>query len=189
MSIVVAVKKDKRICIAADTQANRGSMKISAERIKDHQKIYKLGDSYLGLVGWSAIVQIMEHIIHTNPGSLDFSSRMAIYDTLLSLHSVFKEKYFMETRENEDQPVESNHISAIIVNKGGMFEVDSYREVHEISEYWAIGSGSSYALGAMRALYNLSGGAEEIAGEGVKAAAEFDDGCGLPMTLHTVRLD
>ncbi|MDH3348695.1 MAG: hypothetical protein OEM02_11440 [Desulfobulbaceae bacterium] len=188
MSIVAVVKKGDRICIAADTLANRGSMKIGAERIKDHQKIYKLDDSYMGMVGWSAIVQIVEHVINTDPGLLNFSNRMAIFNTLLSLQTVFKEKYFIDPRENEDQPVESNHISALIVNKNGIFEVDSYREVHEINDFWAIGSGSSYALGAMRALYNLDVTAEEIVGEAVKAAAEFDDGCGLPMTIHTVNL-
>lgn len=188
MSIVVAVKKNNRICIAADTQSSRGSTKVSSRHVKDHQKIYKAGDSYIGAVGWQAVVQIIEHVILTEPEMLDLSSRTSIFESLLALHGFLKEKYFIETKENEEQPVESNQISCMIINRNGIFEIDSYREVHEMNEFWAIGSGCNFALGAMNTLYHRDFTAEEIAAEGVKAAAEFDDGCGLPMSLKSIQI-
>lgn len=189
MSVIVAVKKNNRICIAADTLSTRGNIKVSSRHIRGNQKIYKLGESYIGVVGWQAIVQIVEHIIINSPNSLNLSSRGTIFESLLALQGILKEKYYIETQENEEQPVESNQMSAIIINRNGIFEIDSYREVHEMNEYWAIGSGSNFALGAMNALYDKDYSPEEIATEGVISAAEFDDGCGLPLTLKTICID
>jgi ATP-dependent protease HslVU (ClpYQ) peptidase subunit len=61
--------------------------------------------------------------------------------------------------------------------------------VQEFSRFYAYGSGSDYALGALWALYerpNLS--ALQIARQAIEAAAEFDDGTALPLQSYTVRL-
>ena len=62
------------------------------------------------------------------------------------------------------------------------------RTVLEYDQYGASGSGSDYALGAMHAVYGLSGDAVAIAEAGVRAAVEFDDGCGAPIESHAVRM-
>ena len=64
----------------------------------------------------------------------------------------------------------------------------SYREVTEYNRFWSIGSGSSFALGALHAVYERLEDAEEIAQAGVAAAAEFDNRTALPLTLYSVRL-
>ena len=96
----------------------------------------------------------------------------------MRLHEKMKDNYFIETREDDDQPVESNQLDALIINKHGLYEIGSYREVNEYKTFWAIGSGRRLALGAMHGLYEQSLSAKEIVEAGVKAAAEFDDGCG-----------
>ena len=51
MSTVVIVRKDSRVCIAADSLATSGSTKINAKYARGSDKIMRHGDSYLGLVG------------------------------------------------------------------------------------------------------------------------------------------
>ncbi len=62
------------------------------------------------------------------------------------------------------------------------------REVFEFARFWAIGSGTEFALGAMFAVYETLTDATEIAEAGVKAACEFNDACGLPLETHSVIL-
>ena len=64
----------------------------------------------------------------------------------------------------------------------------SLREVSEYAKFWAIGSGSEFALGAMHALYNRLDSAEEIAKAGVEAGSEFDSSSALPMSLKVIDL-
>ena len=62
------------------------------------------------------------------------------------------------------------------------------REVFEYTQFWAVGSGREFALGAMHALYPRLQTAEAVATAGVEAGALFDKNSALPMTLYTVKL-
>lgn len=56
----------------------------------------------------------------------------------------------------------------------------------EYERFWASGSGSSYALGAMQALYDGPHEARSIAEAAVRAAIEFDDSTGGPVESYVV---
>ena len=119
------------------------------------------------------------------PDAFKLSNRHEIYDSFLRLQETLKDHYFILPKDdNSDQPVESNQLTAMIVNKNGIFEVGSYREVTEFKTFWAIGSGRRFALGAMHALYEKNVSARTIVEAGVAAAAEFDDGCSAPINSH-----
>jgi ATP-dependent HslUV protease subunit HslV len=94
----------------------------------------------------------------------------------------------LNPKEDEDDAYESSRIDALIINPHGVFGVYSLREVFEYTRYWAIGSGSEYALGAMYALYDRLDSAEEIARAGVEAGSEFNNASSMPLTLYTLEL-
>jgi len=76
----------------------------------------------------------------------------------------------------------------LIANPYGIFGVSGHRTVQEFSRFYAYGSGSDYALGSMWTTYdsqNIS--AETIARKSIEAAAEFDDGTGLPVDSFTIK--
>ena len=78
----------------------------------------------------------------------------------------------------------------MIANPNGIFGLSSYRFVQEFSKFYANGSGSVYALGALFAVYNDENKTgEEIAHLGVTAGTEFDDASGLPITSYTFKLN
>lgn len=190
MSIVVAALKEGKVTIAADSQTNFGSLKVGQKLMADHHKLHKVGDSYIGLVGWSATSQILEHLMQNQPELFKLKSRMDIFETLLALQSKLKELYFIETREDEEeQPVESNQLEGLIINDQGLFSFGSFREVHQFHQYWAAGSGKRIAMGAMHAMYDTAASSEEIAAAGVNAACDLDESCALPMVSFTLELD
>ena len=189
MSIVCAARKNSVIAISSDTQSNFGSIKVSAKHMRNSNKLYSVNNSVIGIVGWHAVSDMVQHLISNEKKLFQLNSRMEIFSTLIRLHEKMKNNYFIETREDDDQPVESSQLDALIVNKHGLFEISSYREVNEYETFWAIGSGKKIALGAMHALYESTATAKEIVEAGVKAAAEYDDGCGLPLNTRTLNIE
>lgn len=188
MSIVCAAIKNGLISIACDSQSSYGSIKATANHMKNNNKIFRLNDSYIGIVGWNAVVNIMEYLFSTQGDLFKFNNRNQIFETLTKVHKIMKEDYYIETSDKEEQPAETNQLEAIIINSNGLYEIGRYREVNEFSTFWAIGSGQEFALGAMNAIYNLEFTSKEIAEAGVAAAAEFDDGCSLPLHSESLTL-
>ena len=70
----------------------------------------------------------------------------------------------------------------------GIFGLYSYREVFEFKEFWGIGSGRSFALGAMHAAYAKAKTARDVAQAGVDAGCEFDRNSEGPVHLFTLKL-
>lgn len=188
MSTIVVVKKSGKACIAADSLTSFGDLRLGSEYDAGHDKILASGDNRIGIVGSAAHQLVMESIFNDNKIKTDFSSRLSVFETFRALHPVLKEKYFLNSKDEDDDPYESTQIDALIVSPQGIFGVHSLREVSEYTKFWAIGSGSEYALGAMFAVYDHYETAEEIAAAGVKAGAEFNNASSMPMTSYVTDL-
>ena len=189
MSIVCAAIKNDEIAIAADTQLSSGSININADELKNAGKLYKVGENVLGIVGWNAVSTLYEHVAQEHSDMFELADRNQIYKTLLKLQKLLKDEYFLETSEHSRQPVESIQLDALVVNKNGIFEINSYREVNQYNHFWAMGSGRELALGAMHVLYESNISAENLALKGVEAAAKFDDSCSLPSTSEVMNME
>src|SRR4029434_10727652 len=111
----------------------------------------------------------------TRAGDPKLTTRREIFECFRTLHPRLKEQYFLNPKEDDKDPYESSQMDLLIANRGGAFGLMSLRDVYEYSRFWAIGSGASYALGAMFAAYDLDLTADEIAEIGLKSAVELDD--------------
>jgi ATP-dependent protease HslVU (ClpYQ) peptidase subunit len=189
MSTVVVVRKNGVACIAADSLTSYGDLKLSADFDPHSEKIQTFDDTHLAIVGSAAHTLVIESLLNQEEFFPDFSDRASIFKTFSEVHRELKENYFLNTKDDEDDPYESSHIDALAANKHGIFGIYSMREVYEYSSFWATGSGSPYALGAMHAVYDRYDSAQSIAEAGVAAGAAFDNASSLPMTLRTVDLE
>ena len=189
MSTVVVVRKNGVACIAADSLTSYGELKLSSRYDPHSEKIQTFGDTHLSVVGSAAHTLVIESLLSKEAFFPDFSDRAAIFKTFSEVHTELKENYFLNTKDEEDDPYESSHIDALAVNKYGIFGIYSMREVYEYSLFWATGSGSPYALGAMHAVYDRYDSAESIAEAGVLAGAEFDNASATPVTMRSVNLE
>jgi ATP-dependent HslUV protease subunit HslV len=191
MSTIVVVKKNGKAVIAADsrTMYNEGTISCDARYDHHYDKIHKVNDAFVGIVGNSAHHSAFASIVEKHPGDFSFNNRRHVFETALKLHRKLKAEYHLLTNENDtDQPYESSQIDALIAAPSGIFGLFSYRQVEEYTRFWAIGSGSRFALGAMYAVYDQIEDAQVIAEIGIKAAAEFDNCSALPLTSHSVQL-
>jgi len=190
VSTIVAVVKNNRACIAADSLTSFGDTRQAAEYVSDYEKIIAFADdNYIGIVGSAAHHLVMQNLLQKHADKVDFSDRFHIFESMRQLHPILKEEYFLNSKDEDDDSYESSRVDALIMNPKGVFGLYSLREVDQYTRFWAVGSGAEFALGAMQVAYGLLDEAEAIARAGIEAGACFDNGSALPMTSYQVDLD
>lgn len=188
MGIVLAVKKKDSICIASDTMTiSGGSRKQTAEHVSNSEKIIKWGSSYIGVTTHPIWPLVLNSYFNKKKPKPALKSKDEIFNELLNLHGVLKEKYYLTPYDDEEDSFESSRFESLIVNSYGIFKTYELRSVQQFIQFAAIGSGAQYALGALHSLYDRLGSAEEIAKAALNSVVEFDDSSGLPGTFYTVK--
>ncbi len=185
MTTCVVVRKGKEIAIAADSLVTFGDTRLP-HGYEANDKIVEIAGSYISLSGTTAHFPVMKKLLAEMGDECKLGSREEVFDTFTRVHQILKDKYFLNVKEEEDDPYESSQITTLIANPNGIFGVYSYREVFSFDRFWAIGSGKTFALGAMYAAYEQLGSAREIAELGVRAGAEFDKSSSLPCRVISI---
>jgi len=190
MTTITVVRKEGRIAIASDTLTKWGSGKESSEYVANHEKIIRVGDSYVAITGSATFKLILADYFASLEETPPLDSVASIFGVWNALHGVLKEQYYLQTGEDKEEDLESSRMDVLIANPYGIFGVAAHRTVQEFSKFYAYGSGSPYALGAMYAAYRApSLDAEAVARLGVMAAAEFHDESGLPVQSFVIDVE
>lgn len=192
MTTVVAVRKGGQVVMAADALVTFGDTRLSFNA-EANQKLFRVadaeGESVFAVAGAAAHVLVLQQALAAQPAdALRFGSKEQIFRTFTLLHPVLKESFFLQTKEDEHDPYESSQFTMLLANPSGIYGIYSYREVFEFKQFWSIGSGRSFALGAMHAAYDKARSAREIAEAGVAAACEFDRNSAGPIDVLTLKL-
>jgi ATP-dependent protease HslVU (ClpYQ) peptidase subunit len=189
VTTIAVVRKNGYAAIAADTLTKWGSGKESAAYVANNTKIVRVGDSYIAGSGTSTFKLILRDYFAQRGVPARFDSAIELFKTWQAFHTALKERYFLVAVGDKDDTLESSKFDVLIANSHGIFGVGAHRTVQEYRKFYAIGTGTDLALGAMYAAYDRPGlSAEQVARLAVEAAAEFDDGTGLPVVSHAVRL-
>ena len=192
MTTVVVVKKAGQVAIAADTLVTFGDTRLP-NRFESNSKLFKVdtpaGPSYVGVAGTVAHFPVLRKAMVALPKEqLLLGSRDEVFDTFTRLHPLLKETFFLQTKEDDNDPYESSQFTVVIANATGIYGLYSYREVFDFKEFWGIGSGRSFALGAMHAAWDKAKTAREVALAGVNAGCAFDKNSDGPVELYTLKL-
>jgi ATP-dependent HslUV protease, peptidase subunit HslV len=191
LTTVVVVKKGGQIAIAADRLVTFGDTRLSS-RFESNSKLFKIdtpaGPSYVGIAGTVAHFPVLRKAMLALPKKeLLLGSKDQVFDTFTRLHPILKDSFFLQTKEDDNDPYESSQFSVVVANATGIYGLYSYREVFEFNEFWGIGSGRSFALGAMHAVWSTAKTAREIALVGMNAGCEFDKNSGGPIEVFTLK--
>ena len=193
MTTVVVVKKGGQVAIAADTLVTFGDTRLSS-RFEDNSKLFKVdahgvGASYIGVAGTVAHFPVLRKAMHALPkDQLLLGSKDEVFDTFTRLHPLLKDTFFLQTKEDDNDPYESSQFSVVIANSTGIYGLYSYREIFDFKEFWGIGSGRSFALGAMHSAWDKTKTAKDIAVAGVLAGCEFDKNSAGPVEVYSMKL-
>jgi ATP-dependent HslUV protease, peptidase subunit HslV len=188
MTTVAVARLGGQVAIAADTLVTFGDTKLS-HRYESNSKIFKVGSSYVGMAGTVAHFPVLRHALTAMPADeLKLGNKDEIFATFTKLHAQLKEKFFLQTKEEDADPYESSQYTVLIANAQGIFGVYSYREIFEFKDFWAIGSGRNFALGAMHAVSGKVKTAKDLVIAGVSAGCEFDKNSSTPIDVFSIKL-
>ncbi len=189
MTTVTVARKGAQVAIAADTLVTFGDTRL-AHGYEANDKLFHAGASWIGMAGTTAHFPVLRRALGSlAPDELNLQSREQVFDTFLKLHPKLKDQFFLNTKEEDADPYESSQYTVLIANASGIYGVYSYREVFEFDRFWAIGSGRSFALGAMYAAWRRAKSARELAELGVMAGCEFDKNSLGPVRAETIKLE
>jgi ATP-dependent protease HslVU (ClpYQ) peptidase subunit len=192
MTTCVVVKKGNQVAIAADSLVTFGDTRLS-HAYEANRKIFQVGvgtplESYVTLAGTAAHFPVMRKLLTEMGDDCRLTTRDEVFQTFSKVHQILKENYFLNPKEDEEDPYESSQLTALIANPYGIFGVYSLREVFSFERFWGIGSGKSFALGAMHAAYERAESAREVAEAGMQAGIEFDKSSAAPYQLYSIEL-
>jgi len=189
MTTIAVVRKNGYTAIAADTLTKWGTGKESAAYVANNTKIVRVGDTHIAGSGTSTFKLILRDYFSRRDVPARFDSTISLFRTWQAFHAALKEHYYLVAVNEKDDTLESSKFDVLIANPHGIFGVGAHRAVQEYRKFYAIGSGTDLALGALYAAYdNPRLSAEQLARLAVEAAAEFDDATGLPVISHAVKL-
>ncbi len=188
MTIITAAQKGDQIAIACDSQTTGGDTKYTADYSINRSKLLHYGDSIWGLSGSMSVHQAFEDLL-AEVEPVPLTSRRDLFRWLLDQQKRLKEDYYIKTDVASDrtQAVDSSRSNALVATPHGIFSINQYRSVHEYGRFWAIGSGSSLAIGAMDILYDQDLSASEIAEAGALTATKFNIYCSAPIRVETIQ--
>jgi ATP-dependent protease HslVU (ClpYQ) peptidase subunit len=187
MSIAVAVKCQGKVVIACDTKRTFGSGEVPEANLSD-LKVRKVGDSYLATTGWGLYSNILDDYLATRK-----RARLTDERTIFAFFRVFwkdlheRYSFVSDQRHDDESPFGDLDASFLIANPNGIFSVACDMSVTQFEQYYAIGSGAPYALGATHALYKETADAEVIARKAAEAAMALDLYCGGSVTAFAMR--
>jgi ATP-dependent HslUV protease subunit HslV len=177
MSIAVAVRNKGRIVIACDTKRTFGSGELPEANLTD-VKIRKVGAAYLAATGWGIYSNILDdYFARRVPRLTDERSIFSFFRVLWKdLHERYS--FVSDQRHDDESPFGDLDASFLVVSSHGIYSVACDMSVTEFKQYYAIGSGAPYALGALHALYKDGADPEALAQKATETAMALDLYCG-----------
>jgi ATP-dependent protease HslVU (ClpYQ) peptidase subunit len=189
MSVIAAVRQGSQIVIAADTQDNFGDLRPPAEN-HEALKLREVGDAVLGCSGWALYDDIFSHYLAKQKRVI-LGNRRSIFDFFVRFWKELHRNYSFvndQTGKEHESPFANLDATFLVASPAGIFLISSNMSVSEFRQYYAIGSGGDYALGAMQVLYGKGEKPADIAEQAVRAAMAYDACCGGRVDMRTVKL-
>lgn len=190
MTVAVAVRKEGQIVLAADTLVTFGGQRFPTSDTR-LQKIHRIGDSLIAWAGWSLYAELLTAHLAATPRPPRLDSEADVFAFFVAFWRAMRSDYtfVQSTVPREGHPFATLESTFLLVNRSGIYRVADDMDVTPFEQYTAIGSGSKYALGALRVLYDQTLSAEVIARRAVEVGIDFDVNCGGPIDSELVLLD
>ncbi len=186
MSIVLAVKSktNDNVVIASDSQTSFGDFKTISDT---GRKLIKAGNNIIGLAGWGIYSNLLRLYLQEN--SLVANSEIQVFEFFVKFWKAIKSDYnYVSDQSSPDlnSPFAELDSTFIVATPESIFYVADDMSVIEFDNFYAIGSGSLVALGALQVMYDEGYSTEEMARRAVETAIALDNNCGGKVNMESL---
>lgn len=179
MTIAVAVRKGGETVIAADTQNNFGHNRVPMGNHRTQRSWLSATLTWPPPAGVCMPTSWMISCIAGGRRGWAASGTCSVFQNFWkALHEHYSLVNDQCQGEEESSPFGDLDASFLLVNGDGIFFVSSDTAVTAFEQYYAVGSGAEFALGALHALYDSDLDAEALARRACAAAMAFNLFCG-----------
>lgn len=188
MSVAVAVNRGGSVALATDSVTSFGSLQLPADNLSA-TKVVKCGSSWIAGTGWSKYDLILKDYISRTKRAPKLDDEMSIFKFFHALWGDLGKRYSLvnEQADDKDSPFGDLDSSFLIASTKGIFYVASDMSVTSFDQYFAIGSGQDYALGACHVLKSSKQSASKLASGAAEAACAYDTYCGGEINVIEVK--
>lgn len=174
MSVVVAIKRDNKIYIGADSQVTKGWTRSSLSNPNNY-KVWKVDGvdnclmAHCGTVSEANVIKVAEKLVpevNVLKNTVDF--KCMVKNVVPSIFKELKNANFECSRDGHP----AMHSEFLFAYKDKLFNIGGDGCVIEVDDYCAIGSGSEPALGSLLTTENEI--PEERIKKAIKASATSD---------------
>ncbi len=186
MSIVLAVKKNDKIVIAADSQTSFGSQMLLENHVGS--KIIRTPSGiFIGFAGWGIYNSLLR--VHLERNEIIADNELQVFEFFIKFWKSLRENFHLinDRSSSDTSPFAELDSTFLVVTRENIFYIADDISVCEFSKYYAIGSGCEVALGALSILYEREESVEVIATSAVNTAIGLDNGCGGDVYLDTIK--
>lgn len=181
MTIVVAVKEGRRVCMGTDSQVTYGDLR----EVLTRSKMVKRGPVLFGIAGAIAGYDWIEHIMPEPTGLQHGLRHWAVTAFLPEFYAWLKGRDLLRNGEHGDRITAS---AAVIAYQDQIVLVDRGQGVTERSHWAVCGAGEDFAAGAMTIMQEgtiFEGGAhaERCVVRTIEAACELSIQCCPPVRV------
>ncbi|MCP6237232.1 hypothetical protein NL436_27495, partial [Klebsiella pneumoniae] len=78
-----------------------GWQKQPAKYVENREKILRVGDAYLGFVGWAVNQTVMESVLANGLSLPEVRCELDLFEFARKLHKKLKKEYFLNTQHKE----------------------------------------------------------------------------------------
>lgn len=186
MTIIIAYKEKDKIWMGADSQCTDGGTAIHLKTEKIVKKKIENIDIIYGVAGYIRVNNILKY--NFNEPQFDENCQTLddyMYKTWLkSFRKTITKNGFKDTSEGIDN---FNDSILLVGIQGRIFRVDSNYQMYEINEdYTCIGSGSSYARGALYVTKCMEIPIDTKVGLALEAACHYNIYCSEPFSILSI---
>jgi ATP-dependent HslUV protease subunit HslV len=187
MTVAVAVRKKNKTVLVADSLVHFGGQRFPARDTRLN-KIHRIGDSLIAWAGWSLYAEMLTAHLAASERVPPLRSEAEVFAFFVGFWRAMQSNYtfVQSSTPQEGHPFANLESTFLLVNSSGIYRIAGDMDVTQFQQYSAIGSGSQYALGALRVLYEQALSAETIGRRAVQVGIDFDVYCGGRIDCETV---
>jgi ATP-dependent HslUV protease, peptidase subunit HslV len=187
MSIAVAVRVGNEIVLATDSKRTFGAGAVPDDNFRE-AKMRQVGAAHIATTGWGVYNNILDDYLRTTR-TPKLTGTESIFTFFRQFWRALHQRYaFVNDQCTEsDSPFGDLDASFLVTSAQGIFYVACDMSVTRFDNYYAVGSGAPYALGALHALHHTRADVEAIAKKAVAAASALDIYCGGDINLVKLR--
>lgn len=189
MTTIVAILKNNKVILGADTLTKVGRQRECADKMgAKPSKIFRFRNMYIAIAGLRAYNLSVRSYLKKYWKTINICHFEGLVEGFRKMHKVLQNEYYLTPHNGSRHRFGRTQSSILVASRFGIFEVEADQSIRRISTYTAQGSGQDYALGAMRAVYESTTDPRLIAEIGLKTAAKFDKATELPLTIVEIDL-